>query len=36
MHMSNFFLLLAARTGQPVIVGNRPGASGLTAGSQPE
>ena len=36
MRMSNFFLLLAARTGQPVIVGNRPGASGFTAGSQPE
>jgi hypothetical protein len=36
MHMSNFFFLLAARTGQPVTVGNRPAASGFPAGSQPE
>lgn len=33
--MSNFFFL-ATRTEQPIIVGNLPGASGFTAGSQPE
>jgi hypothetical protein len=36
MRMSDFFFLLAAKTGQPVTVGNHPGASGLTAGIQPE
>jgi hypothetical protein len=36
MRMRNFFFLLAARTGQPTIDGNRPGPAGLTAESQPE
>lgn len=34
MGMSNFFFLLADRAEQPIIVGNRPSASGFTAVSQ--